>query len=488
VVIDERSAGFFALGLGMASGRPAPVLTTSGTAPAHLLPAVIEASVSRVPLLVCSADRPPELQEVGAAQTIRQSALFDDFVVWKLSVADLPVAVWRSVAARAVVSAYDGPVHLNIGFRDPLVSAPDALPPGRPDGARWHARPAVSVLVPPLALTGRGVIVAESGIDDPAAVCALGAVLGWPVLAGPRSGCRVSSGIAAADGVIRRVGQSLQPDVILRFGGQPASKVVNGWAASIPTIVVGAWVDPDRNALQVIDAPASAVCRAIVAPPAPASWTAAWAEASAVVSSRISSVLGAHDEVTEPGIARAVTGVLGPSEPLVTASSMPIRDVEWYGDPVASCPVYANRGANGIDGLVSTTLGVAAARGRAVGLLGDLAFLHDSGGLVGATRRGLDCTFVVIDNDGGGIFEFLPQAGLPRDTFERLFGTPHGVDLAALCSAHGITCVSVARAAEVGPSVRRSLDAGGVRVVLATTDRQANVAVHNELTAAITAP
>jgi 2-succinyl-5-enolpyruvyl-6-hydroxy-3-cyclohexene-1-carboxylate synthase len=167
---------------------------------------------------------------------------------------------------------------------------------------------------------------------------------------------------------------------------------------------------------------------------------------------------------------------------------MPIRDVEWFGDPAMTCRVVANRGANGIDGTVSTALGVAAGTaGPVVALLGDLAFLHDAGGLLGAVRRGVDCTFVVVDNDGGGIFSFLPQAGLPRDRFELLWGTPHGIDLGALAAVHGLPVTVVSTAGGVRAAVLAGMADGGVRLVLARTDRAENVVVHDELQAAVAA-
>ncbi|MHB8466386.1 MAG: thiamine pyrophosphate-dependent enzyme, partial [Acidimicrobiales bacterium] len=253
----------------------------------------------------------------------------------------------------------------------------------------------------------------------------------------------------------------------------------------------GQWIDPGRTASEVLTATPEAVCRSLVAAdaaPAGEEWVARWRAAESTAQLTIASVIDAHDELTEPGIARAVTGCLPASATLLVASSMPIRDVEWYGAPAMSCRVVANRGANGIDGLVSTALGVAAASGTTVALLGDLAFLHDSGGLVGAARRGLDCTFVVVDNDGGGIFSFLPQASaVSAEVFERFWGTPHGVDLSALAAAHDLPVSSVTTAAEVAGAVLAAVETGGVRVVLLRTDRSANVGVHDELTAAVTA-
>jgi 2-succinyl-5-enolpyruvyl-6-hydroxy-3-cyclohexene-1-carboxylate synthase len=185
-------------------------------------------------------------------------------------------------------------------------------------------------------------------------------------------------------------------------------------------------------------------------------------------------------------VARVVSGLLCADDALFVASSMPVRDVEWYGDPAMACRVLANRGANGIDGLVSTALGAAAGSGGpVVALLGDLAFLHDGGGLLGAARRGVDCCFVVVDNDGGGIFSFLPQAELPGQQFERLWGTPHGVDLTALAAVHGIPAVTATTVAEVARGVGDARREGGVRVVLVRTDRAANVSVHAALNAAV---
>jgi 2-succinyl-5-enolpyruvyl-6-hydroxy-3-cyclohexene-1-carboxylate synthase len=508
VHLDERSGAFFALGLGLATGRPAPVIVTSGTAAAELHAAVVEAHHAGVPLLVCTADRPPELHDVGAPQTIEQRGLFGGALRWRADVGpdDLPPAAWRSVAARAVAAARGGPrgpgpVQLNLAFRDPLVGRPGALvPPGRPGDQPWHGVAAgrAVVDVASLDLSGRrGVIVAGAGAGDPAAVHHAARVLGWPVLAAPASGCRAApaGAVAAFDAVLRHppTADRLRPSVVLHLGAPPASKVWAGWAASVDDHVVvdphGAWTDPDRTAAVLLAAPPDAVCHAIVAAepaPAPSGWADAWAAAEGAAQKAVDGVLAAHPEATEPGVARAVTSALGAADTLVVASSMPIRDVEWYGNPAASCRVVANRGANGIDGAVSTALGVACgSSGRTVALLGDLAFLHDSGGLLWSRRRGVGCCFVVVDNDGGGIFSFLPQAQLATDQFERLWGTPHGVDLAALAAVHGIPAVHVRAADAVEPALAAALGRGGVELVVVRSDRAANVAVHDELVAAV---
>jgi 2-succinyl-5-enolpyruvyl-6-hydroxy-3-cyclohexene-1-carboxylate synthase len=201
-------------------------------------------------------------------------------------------------------------------------------------------------------------------------------------------------------------------------------------------------------------------------------------------------VLAHHEDLTEPGVARTLVSCLDPGASLLVASSMPIRDVEWYARPRADVRIMANRGANGIDGTLSTMLGVAAgSKGQpSVGLVGDLAFLHDSGALLGASRRGLDAVIVVVDNRGGGIFSFLDQAtSVPAPTFERLFATPHDVDLTALARVHGLRAQEISALAELAPVLASSLDAGGVTVIVARTDRTANVALHNELHDAVAA-
>jgi 2-succinyl-5-enolpyruvyl-6-hydroxy-3-cyclohexene-1-carboxylate synthase len=502
VHLDERSAAFFALGLGLATHRPAPVVVTSGTAAAELHAAVIEAHHARVPLVVCTADRPVELHDVDAPQTIDQHHLYGRVLRWQLdlgAVEDLPPSAWRPVAARAVAAAVGGPqgagpVQLNLGFRDPLVGAPGALvPDGRPGGAPWHrvveATPG-PVPLPPELHGRRGVVVAGAGA--PPGTAAVASALGWPVLAAPASGCRgVPGAVAAFDAILRHAPTAarLRPEVVVRCGGAPASKVLAAWVAEAPELVVvdpfGAWGDPERTAATFVG---GRVAPEPCAHPAPPGWAAAWQDAEAAAQAAIATVLGARPDLTEPGVARALTGALGPGTTLFVASSMPVRDVEWYGDPAMACRVVANRGANGIDGLVSTALGLAAgAGGPVVALLGDLAFLHDAGGLLGAARRGVDCCAVVVDNDGGGIFSFLPQAALPDAQFERLWGTPHGIDLAALAAVHGVPTTPAASAGALVAAVDEARRAGGVRLVHVRTDRAANVAVHAELHAAVAA-
>lgn len=529
---DERAAGFVALGIGMATGRPAVVLTTSGTAAAELHPAVIEAHQAGVPLIACTADRPPELQGVGAPQTIDQTHLFGRAVRWfaEPGVADpAGAAAWRSLAARAVLEAsgrsrgWPGPVHLNLAFRDPLAGAAGDVPAGRPGGEPWHGAGAVASRLTDteasdlarLVAGRRGVIVAGGGGGDPADVHALAEWLGWPVLADPRSGCRLPlvTTVAHADALLRVAGwaDGVAPEVVLRLGAPPASKVVGQWlahgaAAGARQVVVtppGAWWDPDRLTRHVVAGDPGAIAAQLVdtlgaaprprRPRPPARWLRAWAEADQLAEEAIAAVLAAHPEPTEPGVARSVVGALASRSTLVVASSMPIRDVEWYAASRDGVRFLANRGANGIDGVVSTAVGVAIAnarrgRGRTAALVGDVAFLHDANALLGAPARNIDLTVVVVDNNGGGIFSFLPQAGLiPPDRFELLFGTPHGVDVARVAEGLGAAARRVDEADGVAAAVRAAQRRRGVTVIVVPTDRPANVKVHDELHAAVAA-
>ena len=515
VVLDERSASFFALGLGLASGAPAVVLTTSGTAAAELHPAVVEAHQARVPLIACTADRPPDLHLVGAPQTIEQEHLFAGAVRWAHAPGvpdEAGLSTWRSLAARSVAEATanpvgPGPVHLNLAFREPLAGDPDRRVEGRAGNDPWHTRapaaapPPTEVVAALAARAGsRGVIVAGAGAGDPKAVHRLAAALGWPVLADARSACRVPdpATVAAADALLRVGGfaAAFRPDVVLRLGAPWASRVVGEWLGGLdgPQFLVdphNAWLDPGRSASTVIAGDptllAEALARAVLSPAAP-EWVAGWAAAEAAAQGAIDGVIGGR--FSEPGIARAVVDGLPDGATLFVSSSMPVRDVEWYGRPRPALRVLANRGANGIDGVTSTAFGVAAAGGGpTVALVGDLAFLHDTNALLipSGTASGVDATVVVVDNDGGGIFSFLPQAAtLREDRFERLLGTPHGLDLGAVARAHGIRCDVATTLDDVTAAVAARPD--GVRVVLARVPgRAANAALHNDIHRAVAA-
>lgn len=516
---DERSASFCALGLGLASGRPAVLLCTSGTAAVELHPAIVEAHQAAVPILVCTADRPPELVDVGAPQTVSQAGLYGSSVRWELNLG-VPAAAtrhaWRSVAARAVLESLGdrpGPVHLNLGFREPLLGELCDLPDGRDDGRPWHGPP-VSARQPDAetigelaaALAGsRGLIVAGAGAPMASLVHQAAGALGWPVLADPRSGCRIPAPttVAAFDGLLRvpAFADANRPEVVLHLGASPASKVLAQWLAKagarrVVADSAGRWLDPEHQAAALLRGDASALLRELVrnvgdesfADGPDGRWLSEWQRAERAAQAAIEGVLAAHGEPTEPGVARQLLGALPDDAALVVSSSMPVRDLEWFGAPRDGVRVLANRGANGIDGVVSTAIGVALAEPSrpAVCLLGDLAFLHDTNGLLRLADRELNLALVVVDNGGGGIFSFLPQAEtLPPERFEQLFGTPHGVDLAALTTVHRLPVIEVHETAYVTAALEVALATTGASVVLVRTDRRENVAVHDELNSAV---
>ncbi len=322
---------------------------------------------------------------------------------------------------------------------------------------------------------------------------------GWPVLADPRSGCRLPepTTVAAFDALLRhdRFSADHMPTVVLRLGRPPASKVLSQWlqasgARQVQVELPGHWVDPERSAATMVAADPTALCDALAKRLTGATgtpWAARWARAEAVAQRAITAALAAHRQPTEPLVARALGAAVPPGTTIVMSSSMPVRDVEWYAAPRADVRFFANRGANGIDGVVSTAVGVAlGTRGPTALLIGDIALLHDTNGLLGVAQRDVTLTVVVVDNDGGGIFSFLPQAkAMEAAEFDRLFGTPHGVDPAALAAAHGVPATLVSEASDVAPAIAAALLEGGVRLLRIRTDRAANVAVHDEVHRAV---
>lgn len=489
VVLDERVAAFTALGAGL-DGTPAVLICTSGTAAANFFPAVVEAGLSAVPMIVCTADRPPELRGVGAPQTIDQLELYGTSVRWFV---DAPVpddadpSTWRTLARTALLHAATGPVHLNLPFREPLVGQPDALP-GSAEPHVVNVRVAPPVELPPSVLLARGIVlaggasgVAAQGVSD------LARALGWPLLADPLSGLRSDPrAIAYSDAMLRHEGfaRDHRPEVVIRVGRPPASKVVNQWiaASGAPVVQVGGpgHIDPDHNvvvtcSIDDLDRAMEAGWRGALGSRWSDTWERSWFEAERIASSAIIGAL-IGGPLTEPGVAYTVAEHLPRDGRLVVSSSMPVRDLEWFGGRRATA--HSNRGANGIDGVMSTARGMAGNGKPVVVLIGDLAFCHDANALWGVVGAGHDLRVVVVDNDGGGIFSFLPQATtLDRPDFEQLFGTPHGADVLALAAAYGV------RGTMVGDrdSLRLALAEPGPHVIRVVSDRRRNVEVHRVL-------
>lgn len=502
---DERSSAFFALGIARTTGTPVAIVTTSGTAAAELHPALAEAKEGRVPLIAITADRPLRLRGVGAPQTIDQLDLFGPSVKEAIdaepsddpmAAALLAVDLWRQATTPPA-----GPVHLNLRFDEPL------MPDGEAPSSAGSVSPLTVPPVPPdrrevaaaagLVSGHRGVIMA--GPDDTPgaaeAVAALAAALGWPILADPLSGVRAGghdrSQVIGASDALAWAGLLDGVEAVVRFGAIPTSKPMMQWLEShrtVPQVFLepAGLRDPGRTAHPVLRSsvtPTLLALAAAITAPAPGAWMERWRHADRLAAAAIDAVLADAPFPNEPAIARTVTDALPDQAALWVASSMPIRDVDATMLPTGRpLRVLANRGANGIDGFVASALGSAAVSGRpTVALAGDLSVLHDIGTLATWARLGVPLTVVVVNNDGGGIFHLLPQEGHPH--FERHWGTPHGLSLAAIAGAFGIESERVTDRTRLADLVA----APGPRLVEVVTDRIENAALHRRLRGAVAA-
>jgi 2-succinyl-5-enolpyruvyl-6-hydroxy-3-cyclohexene-1-carboxylate synthase len=521
--IDERCAGFFALGLAKASGLPVAVACTSGTAAAELLPAVIEAHEARVPLLLLTADRPPELRETGAGQTIDQLKLYGGAAKWFFEVGTHDASParlrWmRTLACRAYWTALEGPpgvVHLNFSLREPLVT--DELLPeddsGRPDGRPYVSRPHTrlvasakdSALHDLLSGAQRGVVVAgrhERNTPLGKVAAAFAQMAGWPLLADPLSGARRGpAAVAHYDALLREesFAQWAVPDLVLRVGDLPVSKPLRTWLAGLDGVrqvaldPEGAWQDPTSvlSHCLAVD-PIEALTQATDALlPVDEDWPASWRSADELAAEAILGVLNGAS-LSEPTVATEL-GVLLPAEAtLFVASSMPVRDIETFW-PVRPDPprVLCNRGANGIDGTVSSAFGVAAASGGPVVLLtGDVALAHDIGGLLAASRLDLKLTIVLLDNGGGGIFDFLPVSSAAmaqqNDIYARHIATPTGLDFAKAAALYGLAHERADTTTAFRAAMEQALSPkAGSTIVHVHTDRVRNVELHGRVWSAV---
>jgi 2-succinyl-5-enolpyruvyl-6-hydroxy-3-cyclohexene-1-carboxylate synthase len=495
-VLDERSAGFVALGIAKQSGRPVAITTTSGTAAANLMPAVVEAHEAAVPLVVLTADRPPELREVGAGQAIDQIKLYGSYVKLFAEVGNhdpgrASAIHHRQLGCRAYATAAGGrpgPVHLNFPLREPLAPRREEL-----DRADWQGRdggrPWTEVLEGGAAsavLTidaRRGVVVCGGGAGGLAAEALhLGHRLGWPVLAEPTSGVRWGSDSHGRTSVIAHYDLLLRsgrfaaerPDLVVRVGEMPTSKSLRAWLEGCRQVIVDPhfdWHDPTRTAESIVSALPD------VDGEADEGWLERWRAADAVVPELLA-------EAEEPFEPLAYNALAELADTVWVSSSLPIRDVESY-FPRTERPIrfLSNRGANGIDGVVSSAAGAALAAGAPVHLvIGELALLHDVGGLISARRAGAELAILCVNNGGGGIFDFLPVAEeADPQAYEEHIATPIETDLATAAGLGGLEHHAVATAAGVCELLRP-----GTLVEL-RVDRAESLRRHRELAARVTA-
>lgn len=521
VIVDERSAGFFALGAAQASGEPVALLCTSGTALVNYHPAVVEADESAIPLLVLSADRPPELRGIGAGQTIDQIKTFGSSVRWFSEVGtheanDDGLLHYRSTACRALAKARGevrpGPVHLNLPWREPLapvpvegaVTATDPLAlegrDGRPLTAvtRVDEQPSDFLLdevAGHIRNARNGAIIVGRQLDPELRypLAHLAQATGFPILADPTSQLRCgphdrSHVVAAYDLVLRDedFARSVAPDLVLRFGEMPTSKPLRSWIAvsGADQLIVdpyGGWNEPSNKAAAILRADpcelasgwASRIQREERSAPEQ------WIKAEAAAQNALSAAFAETSEITEPALHRALGAAHRDGDLVYTSSSMPIRDQEAFLAPSnADLHFLSNRGANGIDGLISSGIGAARAGGRPTTIVsGDLGLLHDLGGLAALREVSTPVRILVIDNDGGGIFHFLPQeAALDSDEFEALLGTPRGVDVSKAAALFDLPHRRLESLTDLPDAL-----AARSGLIEVKTDRQDNVAAHRHL-------
>ena len=534
--VDERSAAYFGLGLAKRTGEPVALVCTSGTAAANFLPAVVEAHLTHVPLVVLTADRPHELRDCGAPQAIDHNRLYGAFTKWFVDAAlpeasDDALRYARTLADRATATARAtpaGPVHLNFPLREPLTPDPGPLPPaeardavalqGRPGGVPYTRVTVAAAAAPSAAeiariaaiiqANPRGLVIAGPGLDAEQAesLIALARRAGYPLLADPLSQARAVLGAAepvlsSYDAFLRgeRFVAAATPQLVLRCGAMPTSKPLLLYLkryAHCPQIVVGApntWDEPTQLASQMIHCEPAVFCHDLGIAlsglsetdhgSAQAAWLEAWSRADQVTREALHTAMRRFPALFEGRVFAELAELLPDGANLIVGSSMPVRDCDTFFWPGGKrIHVYGNRGANGIDGVVSTALGIAASDrdAPAVLVIGDLSFYHDLNGLLAARLHGLNLTVVLVNNDGGGIFSFLPQADHP-DHFERLFGTPTGLDFSHAVRMYGGDFTRIADWDAFRAVLREGMSGGGLRVVEVPTERASNVTLHREL-------
>ncbi len=520
--LDERSAAFFALGLAKTLREPVAIVCTSGTAAANFMPAVVEAHYAHVPLLVLTADRPPELQDIGAPQTIDQLRLYSNHAKWFMQMA-LPEATpealryVRSIACRSVAEASGspmGPVHLNFPFREPLVPLPTEEVPAEirtgsyttvSAGLQMPEPSTIQRLASELAGIERGIIICGPQDDSQLAVAVtqLAGKLNYPLLADPLSGVRCgphdrATVIDSYDAFLRDAAfvDQLRPDVVLRFGAMPTSKPVllylQRYAKARQIVVDSAdgWNDPTLLAAEMIHADISLFCKTLadeIEPQGKSSdWLTHWMEANQETRRVITTQIESFGEPFEGRVFTELADLMPDGATLYSSSSMPVRDLDtFFPGTERTIRFLANRGANGIDGVVSSALGASAgSQGPLVLVIGDLAFYHDMNGLMAAKLHKLNATILLINNDGGGIFSFLPQAAHPEH-FEQLFGTPHGLEFRHVAEMYGATYSWAETWESFRSAVSESFRSSGLHIVEVQTDRERNVQQHRAIWAAV---
>ena len=514
--VDERSAAFFALGLAKALREPVAIVCTSGTAAANFFPAIVEAYYARVPLIVLTADRPHELRHVGAPQAIDQIDLYGKHVKWSVEMA-LPensvemMNYVRTIGARAVSLAANqpaGPIHLNFPIREPLLPLMDKaqeyrskelLPKVEIDkGIRTLSESQFEALASRLAEAKRGIIVVgelqNGAVRD--AIVSLAEKLAVPILADPlsllRSGSHSQTQIIETYDTFLRddtAKEVLHPDLVLRFGAMPVSKSLllflkkHHQAKHLIVDPGAGWREPTGLATNMIYCEESAFCYGVLDQmdrSEEQSWLQLWQEVNAATKRGLASI-HAEVELSEGKLFLLLNELMPTNSTLFAGNSMPIRDLDtFFFTNEKNITALANRGANGIDGVVSTALGVSTVSENTVLVIGDLSFFHDMNGLLAAKLQKQNITILLINNDGGGIFSFLPQAS-EKEYFELLFGTPHGLEFSHAAELYGAKYNNISTWDEFQQVFTQSFSMPGLKIIEVQTERESNLLKHREL-------
>lgn len=542
--VDERSAAFFGLGLAKRLQQPVALLCTSGTAAANFFPALVEANLTHVPLLVLTADRPHELRENGAPQSIDQNQLYGRHVKWFVDVAlpestNAALRYIRTLADRATALAQAlpaGPVHLNFPFREPLTpELPADMPPeAQRDSFAWYGRPdntpyiivhettlaapspaTIAHLAEQIQTAKKGLIIVGPYVpvelNEP--LLQLAHRTGYPILADPLSQLRCGSHdhsliLSSYDAFLRNTSfvNTMQPQLILRFGAMPTSKPVLLYMkhyASCPLVVIDGqqgWEEPTQLAAEIIHADPAALCRELLIEIErehehegkrpiyhDLGWLEDWQRTDYRTQQAVREAMQTFKQPFEGRIFTELAALLPDDTMLYVGNSMPVRDLDtFFWSSERTIHIMGNRGANGIDGVVSSALGASAARvdRHAVLVIGDLSFFHDLNGLLAARLHHLHLTIVLVNNDGGGIFSFLPQAAYPEH-FEQTFGTPTGLDFSAVVQMYGGTFRRVSSLDNFRESMSQVLSREGLQVIEVQTERESNVTMHRHLWQAV---
>ena len=527
VHLDERSAAYFALGMSRTIHEPVTIVCTSGTAAANFYPAIIEAHYSHVPLLVLTADRPPELWEWGANQTIDQDRMYGEHVKWFVNMATPELTpellrYVREMACRTVARAVEspqGPVQINFPFREPLV--PDTIPSTLQESEGTQERGGaytefnigrlqldqeqVTRVASLLEGKEKGIIICGPQDDSefPILASTLSKVLGFPILADPLSQVRCglhdrSNVIDCYDEFLRssKLIQALRPEVVLRFGATPTSKSLLNYLAQQPnayqiSIHESDWQDQDHLTTEMIQTNPHQFMKELartLVPTTNTKWLELWSTIAEKSRATITRHLREIDEVFEGKIFSELAGLIPSKATVFAGNSMPVRDLDaFYPTSSHETKFLANRGASGIDGALSTSLGAAAdTEDPLVTVLGDLSFYHDMNGLLAAQKFKLNTTIIVINNNGGGIFTFLPQHDHP-EYFEKYFATPHGLTFGPAASLYNLRYDKVASWTDFRKIVPEYLRVLGTKIIELKTDRERNVELHHRISSAVTA-